>query len=62
MPLRLYLISKWRTSMAGQWFKMRGINDEGETANFVETDQILAFKDARMAVTVIRGSVPSFWT
>lgn len=48
--------------MAGQWYKMRGINDNGETANFVETDQILSFKDSRMAVTVIWGSVPSFWT
>jgi len=41
---------------------MRGINDTGETANFVETEQIVSYKDIRTAVTVIRGSVPCFWT
>lgn len=47
--------------MAGQRYKMRGINDDGDTANFVETDQILIYRGFQMSVTVIRGSVPCFW-
>jgi len=61
-PLRQYLISRRQTGKAGMRFKMRGANDKGEVANFVETDQILQYGAFETAVTSIRGSVPCYWS
>ncbi|GMF20549.1 unnamed protein product [Phytophthora lilii] len=42
---------------------MRGIDDDGNVANFVETEQICLFEDGRQTSFVqIRGSIPVFWS
>lgn len=40
---------------------MRGVNDDGHVANFVETEQIIMLGNEETSFTQIRGSVPIFW-
>lgn len=40
---------------------IRGINDEGETADFIETEFIMYSRSFSYAHTQVRGSVPAFW-
>ena len=50
--------------MAGTRFNARGIDENGNVANFVETEVILNFKDEDVVCSYvqIRGSVPLFWS
>lgn len=43
-------------------YKRRGIDADGECANYVETEQILSFGEHQMAFTQVRGSVPVYWS
>lgn len=43
-------------------YKRRGINDDGNVANYVETEQILSFGEHQMSFFQIRGSVPVYWS
>lgn len=43
-------------------YKRRGINEDGNVANYVETEQILSFGEHQMAFFQIRGSVPVYWS
>lgn len=43
-------------------YKRRGIDEDGNVANYVESEQILQFGDYQMAFTQIRGSVPVYWS
>lgn len=43
-------------------YKRRGIDEDGNVANYVETEQILSFGDYQMAFTIVRGSVPVYWS
>ena len=45
----------------GTRFHARGIDDTGNVANFVETEQILVTDGVVFSYTMIRGSVPVFW-
>lgn len=62
LPSTLSLISRLSCRRAGTRFNSRGIDDDGNVANFVETESIfwhpsgLCFSYAQ-----IRGSVPVFW-
>ncbi|MCJ1474688.1 inositol polyphosphate 5-phosphatase [Lambiella insularis] len=62
LPSSLTLISRLSCRRAGTRFNARGIDDDGNVANFVETETIywhpseLCFSYAQ-----IRGSVPIFW-
>jgi len=40
---------------------VRGTNDDGHVANFVETEQILAVDNEISSLLQTRGSVPLFW-
>jgi hypothetical protein len=41
---------------------MRGIDEEGHVANFVETEQALLYPDGKQTAFVqIRGSMPIRW-
>lgn len=40
---------------------MRGVNDEGHVANFVETEQAIFMEDCVASYVQTRGSVPLFW-
>lgn len=60
---RLVYISRRSCKRQGTRFTMRGIDDDGNVANFVETEQICVFADGRQTSFVqIRGSIPVFWS
>lgn len=42
-------------------FNVRGVNDEGHVANFVETEQVIYMDDEITSYLQTRGSVPLFW-
>src|SRR5579871_1171814 len=60
-PGTMTLISRLSCRRAGTRFNARGIDDEGNVANFVETETLLATEDWIFSYTQIRGSVPLFW-
>ncbi|KAG8871354.1 inositol polyphosphate 5-phosphatase [Serendipita sp. 405] len=55
------LISRLGWKRAGTRFNTRGVDDDGNTANFVETETIFSTDAACMSYVQIRGSVPLFW-
>ena len=57
----LALISRLGWKRAGARFRTRGVDDDGNVANFVETETILAMDDVVMSFLQVRGSVPLFW-
>jgi hypothetical protein len=59
--LEMMLISRRRHGMAGTRYLSRGLDDDGNVANFVETEQLLIFRDQIYSFVQIRGSVPLFW-
>ncbi|KAE9037472.1 hypothetical protein PR003_g9376 [Phytophthora rubi] len=60
---RILYISRRSCKRQGMRFTMRGIDDDGNVANFVETEQICVFDDGRQTSFVqIRGSIPVFWS
>lgn len=59
---RLALVSRRSRLRAGTRYKRRGIDDEGNVANYVETEQILSLRQHQISFTQIRGSVPLFWS
>lgn len=63
----LTLISRRSTKRPGLRYLRRGVDDEGNTANFVETEQILskalwAPTNKVYSFTQIRGSIPLFFS
>ncbi|OJA19346.1 hypothetical protein AZE42_00462 [Rhizopogon vesiculosus] len=57
----LSLISRLGWRRAGTRFNTRGVDDDGNTANFVETETILTTDQHCVSYTQVRGSVPLFW-
>ncbi|XP_036393120.1 synaptojanin-1-like isoform X2 [Megalops cyprinoides] len=55
------VISRLSSERAGTRFNVRGINDDGQVANFVETEQVIFLDDKVSSFIQIRGSVPLFW-
>ncbi|KAL8579227.1 Synaptojanin-1 [Nucella lapillus] len=55
------LISRLSCERAGTRFNVRGTNDDGHVANFVETEQVIFLEDQVVSFIQIRGSVPLFW-
>ena len=62
LPSTLTLISRLSCRRAGTRFNSRGIDDDGNVANFVETETIL-FHPSNLCFSYaqVRGSVPLFW-
>ena len=58
---KLILISRRRHKRAGTRFNARGIDDDGNVANMVETEQVLLYNNNTYSFVQIRGSVPVFW-
>ncbi|EAR86607.2 endonuclease/exonuclease/phosphatase family protein (macronuclear) [Tetrahymena thermophila SB210] len=58
------LISRRSMKRGGTRYSHRGIDSDGNVANFVESEQILMLPQAECIVShvQIRGSVPSFWS
>ena len=57
----LTIISKQSWKRAGTRFNARGVDDDTNVANFVETELIMYSLHHCYAFTQIRGSVPVFW-
>ena len=56
-------ISRRSRNRQGTRFTKRGIDSQGNTANFVETEQILIFPNGKVTSYVqIRGSIPVLWS
>ncbi|KAF8238902.1 inositol polyphosphate phosphatase [Tricholoma matsutake] len=57
----LSLISRLGWKRAGTRFNTRGVDDDGNTANFVETEVVLSTDQHCVSYVQVRGSVPLFW-
>ncbi|KAM0755638.1 hypothetical protein T439DRAFT_8341 [Meredithblackwellia eburnea MCA 4105] len=57
----LSLISRLGWKRAGTRFNVRGVDDDGSVANFVETETIFRTSSLVFSYVQIRGSVPLFW-
>uniref|UniRef100_A0A1B0D8V0 phosphoinositide 5-phosphatase n=1 Tax=Phlebotomus papatasi TaxID=29031 RepID=A0A1B0D8V0_PHLPP len=58
---RAAIISRLSCERAGTRFNVRGTNDEGHVANFVETEQVIYLDSDVTSYVQTRGSVPLFW-
>ncbi|XP_073816731.1 phosphatidylinositide phosphatase spermathreecae isoform X1 [Musca autumnalis] len=58
----LALVSRRSRHRAGTRYKRRGVDETGNCANYVETEQILTFRHHQLAFTQVRGSVPIYWS
>nr|POE63331.1 inositol-1,4,5-trisphosphate 5-phosphatase 1 [Quercus suber] len=61
MPSNMTLISRLSCRRAGTRFNARGIDDDGNVANFVETETIFCTDTMCFSYVQVRGSVPMFW-
>ncbi|KAJ4344445.1 Inositol-1,4,5-trisphosphate 5-phosphatase 1 [Didymosphaeria variabile] len=62
LPSQMTLISRLSCRRAGTRFNARGIDDDGNVANFVESETIFyAPTGLCFSYTQVRGSVPLFW-
>ncbi|XP_068187032.1 synaptojanin-1 isoform X2 [Antennarius striatus] len=55
------IFSRLSSERAGTRFNVRGTNDDGQVANFVETEQVIFMDDKVSSFIQIRGSIPLFW-
>uniref|UniRef100_T1ITZ6 phosphoinositide 5-phosphatase n=1 Tax=Strigamia maritima TaxID=126957 RepID=T1ITZ6_STRMM len=58
---RAAIISRLSCERAGTRFNVRGANDDGHVANFVETEQVIFLNDQVSSYVQTRGSIPLFW-
>ncbi|CAL1547866.1 unnamed protein product [Lymnaea stagnalis] len=56
------LISRRSIYRAGTRFNVRGLDLQGQVANFVETEQIVQYGDSVCSFVQTRGSIPIFWS
>ncbi|KAI8597458.1 SacI homology domain-containing protein, partial [Dissophora ornata] len=65
-PFEFTLISRRSRERSGLRYQRRGIDDDGNTANFVETEQLLRIvrdeSDHQVSFVQTRGSIPLFWS
>ncbi|KIW17791.1 hypothetical protein PV08_04986 [Exophiala spinifera] len=63
VPATLTIISRLSSRRAGTRFNSRGVDDNGNVANFVETETIFYTPSSGLcfSYTHIRGSIPIFW-
>jgi hypothetical protein len=62
LPSTLTVVSRLSSRRAGTRFNSRGIDDDGNVANFVETETIFwSPSGVCFSYVQIRGSVPIFW-
>ncbi|KAJ9545179.1 hypothetical protein OSB04_024886 [Centaurea solstitialis] len=61
LPSTITLISRRCTRRLGTRMWRRGANLEGDTANFIETEQLLEYGGFRSSFLQVRGSIPLLW-
>lgn len=57
----LALISRVSCRRAGTRFRSRGIDDDGNVSNFVESETLFAYQNLTFSYISVRGTVPVFW-
>ncbi|XP_056004928.1 phosphatidylinositide phosphatase SAC2-like isoform X2 [Ostrea edulis] len=62
LEYQLGIISRRSIHRAGTRTKMRGLDESGACANYVETEQIIQFSHHVVSFLQIRGSIPVFWS
>ncbi|KAJ8929754.1 hypothetical protein NQ314_017529 [Rhamnusium bicolor] len=55
------IVSRRSISRAGTRLFKRGLDKDGNVANFVETEQIIEYQGDRASFVQVRGSIPLFW-
>ncbi|KFK34427.1 hypothetical protein AALP_AA5G143400 [Arabis alpina] len=60
-PAVISLISRRCTRRLGTRMWRRGANLEGDTANFVESEQVLEINGFKFSLLQVRGSIPLLW-
>ncbi|KAF8368991.1 hypothetical protein PRIPAC_86820, partial [Pristionchus pacificus] len=60
--LRVTLLSRRGIKRAGARYLRRGIDDDANVANFVETELLLNNDGHHVSFVQVRGSIPFFWT
>lgn len=55
------LISRLSWKRAGTRYATRGIDDDGNVANFAESETLYTYQGTTMSYCQVRGSVPLFW-
>lgn len=58
---QLSLISRRSVFQAGTRYRRRGCDENGNCANFVETEQIFRYNHHFTSLVILRGSIPLFW-
>ena len=61
-PFKLVLISRRSSQRVGVRYYTRGLDEEGNAANFVETEQIVLLESIQTSFVQTRGSVPLLWS
>lgn len=61
LTLNAMLLSRVGCKRAGTRYLSRGVDDDGNVANFVETEFLLATCEVCQCFTQVRGTVPVFW-
>ncbi|PRP87424.1 phosphatidylinositide phosphatase SAC1 [Planoprotostelium fungivorum] len=56
------LISRRNWKRAGTRYNVRGIDNQGNVANNVETEQIVVYEGTHVSYVILRGSIPVFWS
>ncbi|CAG9818977.1 unnamed protein product [Phaedon cochleariae] len=59
---KLCIISRRSRFRAGTRYKRRGVDEVGEVANYVETEQLIAYQTHEVSFIQVRGSVPVYWS
>lgn len=57
----IWLISRLGNERSGTRYQLRGLDDDGHVANFVESEIIFINSELTFSYVIIRGSVPVFW-
>lgn len=55
------LVSRLSWKRAGTRYNTRGVDDDGNVANFAESETLFSFQGITMSYCQVRGSVPLFW-
>ena len=60
----IFLVSRRSRHRAGRRYKRRGVDPDGNVANFVETETIIYGENTKFfsSFVQIRGSIPLYWT
>jgi hypothetical protein len=58
----LCILSRRSRFRAGTRYKRRGVDEDGQCANYVETEQLVAYQTHEVSFVQVRGSVPVYWS